>query len=83
MGQKRSRVTERDRDYMRRLGDLKAASHREALRDHLALSLEERLQRSWEFLEQLPAMAWHVEPADGALELYRTASQLGLYRDAP
>lgn len=41
-------VTERDRAFLARLGAYKAASHAEALAQHLALDLDERLQRSWE-----------------------------------
>jgi hypothetical protein len=79
MSPKRTGVFERDRDYMRRLGEYKAASHREALEQHLALSLEERLQRSWEFSELCRDPSSEVELGDGALELYARARRLGLY----
>jgi hypothetical protein len=49
-------VSERERQRMRRLGDIEAASHEEARDRHLALPLEERLRRSWMlFLSLRPA----------------------------
>ncbi|MEO8603330.1 MAG: hypothetical protein ABI629_12210 [bacterium] len=41
-------VSERDREYMRRIGEYKAAAHSEAAARHRALPLGERLRRSWQ-----------------------------------
>lgn len=40
------RASEYDRDYMRRWGEFKAASHRDVLEAHLAGSINERLVAS-------------------------------------
>ncbi len=40
-------VSEREREFMQRLGAYKAASHAEARAHHSALPLGERLRRSW------------------------------------
>jgi hypothetical protein len=40
-------VSERDQDYMRRIGEAKAASHADAAATHRGLALAERLRRSW------------------------------------
>jgi hypothetical protein len=40
-------VSERDQDYMRRIGEAKAASHGDAAATQRALALAERLRRSW------------------------------------
>jgi hypothetical protein len=39
--------SERDRQYMQRIGRYKAESHEQASQEHRALPLEERLLRSW------------------------------------
>lgn len=45
-------VSDRDREYMRRIGAYKELSHREAQAEHLAASLDERLRRSWRLSER-------------------------------
>jgi hypothetical protein len=40
-------VSDRDREVMRRIGVAKAASHAEAAAEHRALSVADRLRRSW------------------------------------
>jgi hypothetical protein len=72
-------VSENDRAYMKRLGEYKAAAHREALEAHLALSLEERLERSWQLYELFRDQGSETERGDDALELYAKARRLGLY----
>jgi hypothetical protein len=72
-------VSERDREYLRRLGDYKAESHAEALQRHRCLSLAERLRRSWALSQQLRehgTTRW-----DDPSPLYDRARALGLYRE--
>jgi hypothetical protein len=70
-------VSDRDRAYMERLGRYKAASHMDAQARHLALSLDERLRRSWALYEAhrgaLP------ERNDDPSPFYERARALGLY----
>jgi hypothetical protein len=71
---------EREREYMRRVGEYKSASHREAEARHLALSLSERLARSWElYLEGRSAAALDRRDDDPS-PFYEKARTLGLYR---
>jgi len=79
MPPKRERVSEQDRDYMRRLGEYKQASHRETLREHLALSVEKRLEWSWEFAELCRDNLRNEVAENGAIELYARARRLGIY----
>jgi len=72
-------VSEADREYLRRLGAYKALSHAEALAEHLALPMSERLQRSWELYLR------HGKPRDpndpdDARGFYDRARALGLYQ---
>ena len=71
---------ERERDHMRRIGAYKAESHREAEARHLALSLTERLERSWQlYLEGRSAAV--LDPRDDdPSPFYAKARALGLYR---
>ncbi len=73
-------VSEKDREYFRRVGGIKAASHAEATAEHLALSLGARLRRSWELY-----LAHRDERQGDAREddpsgFYDRARALGLYR---
>ena len=71
---------ERERDHMRRIGAYKADSHREAEARHLALSLSERLARSWQlYLEGRSAAALERRDDDPS-PFYAKARALGLYR---
>ena len=80
--EKRPRVTERDRDYMRRLGEWKAEGNAERLRQHLAQSGRERLEKSlrmsFEYRDD-ERMRRHMEEDDPS-PLYERAKRLGLYR---
>lgn len=71
-------ATQRERDYMRRIGDVKVAQHRAERDAHLALPVAERLARSWRlylaYRDELPA---HDDDPCG---LYERARALGLYR---
>ena len=72
-------VSERDRAHMRRIGTYKAASHAEAQARHLALSLGQRLQRSWALYEanrEALRQVVHEDPTP----FYDRARALGLYR---
>jgi hypothetical protein len=71
-------ASERDRAVFRRIGEAKDAAHREALAEHLALPLEERLARSWAlYLRYRDAAA----PArdDDPSPFYERARALGFY----
>jgi hypothetical protein len=67
---------------MKRLGEYKAASHREALESHLALSIEERLERSWQLYELFREEAGDDVSDDGSLRFYARARSLGLTHDS-
>lgn len=73
-------VTEHDREYMRRIGAYKALSHAEALAEHLAASLPERLSRSWALYlrhrDQIDASAREDDPSP----FYARARALGMCR---
>jgi hypothetical protein len=72
-------VSERDREHMRRIGAYKAASHADAQARHRALTLEQRLQRSWALYEanrQALGRLVHEDPTP----FYDRARALGLYR---
>jgi hypothetical protein len=74
------RVTERDREHFRKLGEWKAESHREAIAYHQSLSPEERIVRSvaWA-IRELPAWRWGHR-GDEPEQFYERARRLGLYR---
>ena len=65
---------------MRRIGEFKAASHRDRLAEHLSLSLEERLQRSWRLFEALCDSVAEAREDDDPTAFYDRARALGLYR---
>ena len=73
-------VSARDRDYMRRLGELQAEGARERAAEHRALSVDGRLRRGLElfyrFVDHANLAARHDDPAP----LDQRARQLGLYR---
>ena len=71
---------EREREHLRRIGAYKADSHREAEARHLALSLSERLARSWQlYLEGRSAAALERRDDDPS-PFYEKTRALGLYR---
>jgi hypothetical protein len=71
-------VSHRDREHFRKLGELKQRSHADATSEHLALTLGERLARSWALSELY--LDPNAEPSDDALAFYARARALGLYR---
>jgi hypothetical protein len=73
-------VSERDREYFRRIGEFKAESHAEATREHLKLSLDERLARSWALYLAHKDEAQVVRRDDDPSPFYERARALGMYR---
>jgi hypothetical protein len=73
-------VDERERDHLRRIGEYKAASHREAEARHLALSLSERLARSWQLYLEGRSEAALDGRDDDPSPFYEKARARGLYR---
>lgn len=72
-------VSGRDREHMRKLGEAKAQSHRDALAEHLALSLGERLERSWRLY--LAFRDPNAPPRDDdPTPFYDRARRLGMYQ---
>lgn len=71
-------VSEREMQYMHRIGALKASSHAEALTLHQALPLEERLRRSWMLFVSLRAAANVDRRLDDPSPFYERARMLGL-----
>ena len=73
-------VSDKDREYMRRIGVYKALSHREAQAEHLAASLDERLRRSWRLYERYRHRVQRADPTDDPTPFYERARELGLYK---
>ena len=72
-------VSEKDRDYMRRLGKFMDEVKADELAEHRALPVNERLARS----EALAKRARHDKPSRDEKDLaafYRRARELGLAR---
>jgi len=72
-------VTQRDRDYMRRLGEFKAGAHAQAQDEHLALGVDERLERSMLLFRQFAIHERTGATDDGPIQFYERARRLGLY----
>lgn len=75
-----ARVSDREREYMRRIGEYKEASHREAQERHLALPIEERLKRSWALYLAGRSTASLDRRDDDPSPFYERAKALGLYK---
>jgi hypothetical protein len=73
-------VSASDREFMRRIGEAKAASHAEAAARHRALPLRERLRRSWAVFLAGRSMQGPAERDDDPTPFYERARALGLYR---
>jgi len=71
-------VSEQDRAFMARVGGYKAESHAEAQARHLALPLDERLQRSWELYLAGRVAGTGRERDDDPSPFYDRARALGL-----
>ena len=74
------RVSEKDRDYFRRLGKWKADVNAEELAKHLALPSRERILRSEQLNRKTLAWANQSGPEEEPRCLYERARRLGLYR---
>ena len=72
-------VSDKDREYMRRIGAYKELSHREAQAEHLALPLYDRFQRSWRLYERYRHRGRRDDPQDDPAAFYQRARELGLY----
>jgi hypothetical protein len=72
-------VSERELQYMRRIGAVKADSHVDALLSHRALPFEERLRRSWMLFTSRRAVANLDGRHDDPSPFYALARRLGLY----
>jgi hypothetical protein len=72
-------VSERDRDFMRRIGEHKAASHDAAAVEHRSQSVAERLERSWTLYIETRSSARPTD-ADDPTPFYDRARARGLYR---
>jgi hypothetical protein len=73
-------VSERDREVMRRIGEAKAVSHREAAARHRALPVADRLGRSWALYVAGRASRTAKPREDDPTPFYDRARRLGLYR---
>jgi hypothetical protein len=73
-------VSAHDRDYMRRIGEAKAASHAEAGARHRALPVAERLRRSWALYLAGRSTMREDSRDDDPTPFYDRARALGLYR---
>lgn len=71
------RVSEKDRDYFRRLGEWEAENERQDLERHLARSLEERLAYGW-LVTRTHSPYLRPAPDDGNEQFYLRARELGL-----
>lgn len=72
-------VSNRDREFMKRIGAYKAASHSEAESTHRASALAERLRRSWA-LYMASRSSRRVADDDDPSPFYARARARGLYR---
>lgn len=72
-------VSDKDREYMRRIGAYKELSHREAHAEHLAASLSERFRRSWRLHQRYHHRVRRDDPTDDPTPFYDRARALGLY----
>jgi hypothetical protein len=73
-------VSDRDREVMRRIGAAKAASHAEAAAEHRALTVAERLQRSWALYLARRDPGLSESRDDDPTPFYARARELGMYR---
>jgi hypothetical protein len=74
------RASAYDRDYMRRLGEFKAWSKREALARHRALTINERVEQGLKLARRGPYFAAPRRDAEDLAAFFEQAKQRGLYR---
>lgn len=72
------RASHYDLDYMRRLGEFKAWSKREALEEHLSLTFNERLIRSERLTKRDPERDAPRAQQDDPEAFFRRARELGI-----
>jgi len=73
-----ARVSAKDTDYMRRLGEFKAWSKRESLAEHRALTVNERLVRSEQLSKRDGGRDAGRAQQDDLAAFFRKARALGL-----
>ena len=73
-------TSQKDREYMKRLGVYQAEGHAQRRSAHLALSVAERLRRSLALSATLRRSLSGTVPTDDPTPLYDRARDLGLYR---
>lgn len=74
------RASAYDLDYMRRLGEFKAWSKREALARHRALTINERIEQGIDLARRGPYFVAPRCDAEDLAAFFNRAKQLGLYR---
>jgi len=72
-------VTGSDRAYFERVGAAKRESHAAATAQHLALSIDARLERSWRLCRDFARTAGGDRRDDDPSAFYARARALGLY----
>lgn len=72
-------VTKPEREYMRRIGEAKRASHERATAEHRALPVAERLRRSWALWVRFRDRYDWQRREDDPSHLYERAKRLGMY----
>lgn len=72
------RVSENDRDYMRRLGEFEAENARRDLAKHRERTLDERLEYSWRITRSLGRSVRRPDDSGDSALLYERARRLGL-----
>lgn len=72
------RVSEHDRDYMRRLGEFEAENERQDELAHQARTMEERLAYSWALTRRLGNAIRREEDDSASAIFYARARERGL-----
>jgi hypothetical protein len=74
-------VSDRDREFMERIGAYKAASHADTVSSHRASSIAERLRRSWAlYMATRSSKRAADSEDDDPSPFYARARARGLYR---
>jgi hypothetical protein len=73
------RATARELDYFRRLGEWEAENERLEWERHMALSLDERLERTWRLSLHAPGRVKRASDVSNS-GFYERAVRLGAYR---
>lgn len=75
------RVSDRDKEYMRRLGLFMAAVKADELADHRALPMNERIERGLQLARQRTPAPHPPRDEKDLGAFFRLAKQRGLYRE--